>query len=130
MSSFALVGTIGAMLIVAAVFAWVLAPLVLGAAATPSDDPRILALLLERESALAEIRDLDEARSAGRIQSDDHADRRQAALERGAAALRALDKVASEQGASSARYAAKVEKELARRVGYETERPAAEERSL
>lgn len=117
MSTIALAATIASIALMGSIMAWVIAPLITGAAAAPDDDPRVLALLLARESALTEARDLDEALAAGRIRDEDHAARRRIALERGAAALQALDAIAAERSADSSVHAARIEAELARRLG-------------
>ncbi len=116
MSWLSLGGTIAAFAVLAVIIAWAVMPLVLGAASAPNDDPRILGLLIAREAALGEARDLDELCGASRIRADDHTLRRAAALERGAAALKALDEIAARRTEASAVYAERIETALARRV--------------
>lgn len=120
-----LVMTWVAFALVGAIIAWSLWPLAVGVPEAQDDDPRLLGLLIAREAALSEVRDLDDLLAADRLGQRDHAARRAAALERGARALHALDQLRSERSVSASEHARRIEAELARRLGAEpgTEAP-------
>lgn len=84
-----------ALLALAFALAWVAAPLWRGAPAPTADDPRVVALLAEREAILAALRDLDADAADGRLAPDDHRALRVETVARGAAVLAALDAVAA-----------------------------------
>lgn len=86
--------------------AWVAAPLWHGAPAASVDDPRVVALLAEREAVLAALRDLDADAAAGRLAPEDHRALRAESVARGAAVLAALDAISEHRGAPSAPAAA------------------------
>ena len=78
-------------LLVGALVVWVLAPLHAGGALAASDDARLLALLTEREGALAGLRDLDADLASGRISAPTHAAVREELLSGGSRILAAID---------------------------------------
>jgi hypothetical protein len=72
---------------------WIGAPLRRGAAVEDAD-PVVLALLVEREAALGNLRDLEADFAAGRVAPDDFARQRAALVARGARLMTALDQAA------------------------------------
>lgn len=100
-------------LLVLAVVWWIAMPLLRGGPAWEPEDPRAVALLAEREAALAELRDLDEDHQDGRLSDEDHARLRAEALARGAAALQGLDVLSEARKGESAALSAEIEAEVA-----------------
>ena len=105
---------IGALGLGIALWIWILRPLWSGEADAFGTDPRVVALLAEREVALADLRDLDADHLDGRIAGEDHQRLRGDVLARGAEILAALDGLAADEAGGVARRAAWVEAELER----------------
>lgn len=91
---------------------WVLRPLWQGQAPPSDSAPLTLALLAERESALASLRDLDSELQAGRIAGELHSQMREDLLSRGARVLAALDRLAEDRAGQTARLTAALEAEV------------------
>lgn len=114
------VGATAAALFVFALI-WIASPLWKGAPAAASDDLRVIGLLVERESVLATLRDLDADALDARVAPDDHAALRDETVARGAAVLAALDHVLHQTADVASDGAAGVEEDVrlarARRTG-------------
>lgn len=104
---------VAAIALVAGLVAWVGLPLWRGDAGGDVPDPRVVALLAEREATLAALRDLDADHADGRVTDADYAALRAEAVARGAAALDALDALARDAAGRNARLLEAVEREVA-----------------
>ena len=97
---------------------WVLRPLVVGELPVSPPDPKAVALLSEREAALASLRDLDADLRDGRIGEEGHAATRSMLVERAAQVLEALDRLGEQREGQSAALADDLERQvLAAREG-------------
>lgn len=103
---------VAAAVLIGAALVWVAAPLWQGAPAAASDDPRVVGLLVERESVLATLRDLDADAFDRRVAPSDHAALREETVARGAAVLAALDGLFSAQADAVGDGAAAVEADV------------------
>lgn len=90
----------GAVLASLLIVAWALWPLRAGAEHMAAVDPRVVARLLEREVALAELRDLDADHADGRLSDADWRELRDAAVARAASALAALDRYGADRASA------------------------------
>jgi hypothetical protein len=129
MTSLTILAFAGALAFGLGVWTWVLRPLWTGEVDASGVDPRVLALLAEREAALAELRDLDADHRDGRLSGEDHQELRAEVLARGASILAALDRLAEQEVGGAAQRARWVEAELARRLGDGPQGRAARESS-
>jgi len=83
-----------------AIVGWAVWPLRAGAEPAVPADPRVVARLLDREAALAELRDLDADHAAGRLADAHWRALRDAAVARAARALAALDRLGADRASA------------------------------
>jgi hypothetical protein len=101
---------------IACVVAWIARPLLQGGVREPTSSSAAVALLAQREAAIAVLRDLESDRADGRIAADDYERLRAEVVGEGTAALAALDRLAIARDRDGARRLAQIEAEVARRV--------------
>ena len=106
-----LLAIVGLLLIVPSL-AWVLAPLRRDLPPMEPADPRVLALLAQREAALASLRDLEADHRDGRLGEANYAPLRAQLLARGASVLAALDRLAAERAGEMADLTAELEQAI------------------
>jgi hypothetical protein len=111
--------------VMAVVVAWVFAPLVRGATALATPEPRAVALLTRREATLATLRDLDADFAGGRIAESDYHALRAEVVTDGAATLAALDRLAAASTGRTAALTAAIEADVAASTARRHERTRA-----
>ena len=107
-----LVLAVAGLLLLLPSLAWVLAPLRRDLPPREPADPRVLALLAEREALLATLRDLEADHRDGRLSEANYAPLRAGVLSRGSAVLAALDRLAAERSGEVAELAAELERDV------------------
>jgi hypothetical protein len=100
----------------AAIVGWIGAPLWRAQPADETAEPRVLGLLVEREAALANLRDLESDFAAGRIGPEAYATQRADLVARGAAVLAALEALAATAAERTSTHIARIENEVTERV--------------